>query len=172
MNIYSLFGQRPAIEPLRARARQGWTSISPVDGRWPPWHSARMHRPFSARRLFVILLLSQALAVQALVAALSGALLPASDSAGDLLAAICRPSMLALADGDVAPQPAQPGKHHNCAAACLSASSGAQASPAPEAGFFAPVRSCAAASYLSGLSSPAIVSSRAAFAARGPPSIV
>lgn len=87
--------------------------IVDVPGR--AWHSRLMQKHCSARRLCLALLLSQALAVQALVVAWSGA--QAAVPTADAFAPICSGAQSDNKAGDTAPNPAS-GFHHDCLLAC------------------------------------------------------
>jgi hypothetical protein len=77
-----------------------------------------MQKSYSARRWCLALLLSQALAVQALVVAWGGA--QAAVPAGDAVALICQGTQSGNRAGDTAPNPGH-GFHHDCLSACAAA---------------------------------------------------
>jgi hypothetical protein len=81
-----------------------------------------MQKPYSARRWCLALLLSQALAVQALVVAWSGA---QAAPAADAFALICKGTQSENKAGDTAPNPGH-GFHHDCLSACAAAFSALQ----------------------------------------------
>lgn len=82
-----------------------------------PWHSHSMQARYAMRRLLLTLVLSQALACQALVAAWSGALAIWPHAAGT----ICS-GMSVVPDGSQDdPWPAMPSSHQDCPGVCTAA---------------------------------------------------
>jgi hypothetical protein len=75
-----------------------------------------MQKHYSLRRLCLALLLSQALAVQALVVAWSGA--QAAEPTAGASAPICKGIQSDDKTGDTAPNPDR-GFHHDCLSACI-----------------------------------------------------
>lgn len=88
-----------------------------MDAQRRPWHSRAMQKPSSMRRLCLALLLSQALAVQALVLAWSGAQAAVPSEAA--LTLICKGTQSDGRAGDTAPN-SQHGSHHDCMSVCAS----------------------------------------------------
>lgn len=82
------------------------------------WHSRAMQKPYSVRRWCLALVLSQALAVQALVVAWSGA--QAAVLTADAVALICKGTQSDNKADDTAPNPPN-GFHHDCLSACAAA---------------------------------------------------
>ena len=89
-----------------------------MDVRRFAWHSRAMQKPSSMRRLCLALLLSQALAVQALVVAWSGA--QAAVPAAGAFSLICKSAQADGKTGDTAPN-SQHGLHHDCLSVCAGA---------------------------------------------------
>lgn len=79
-----------------------------------------MRDRFSARRLFLTILLSQAMAIQALLLAWNGTQIIVGNAANDF-ATICYGFGAASTnrDGGSQPNPVQPKAHRDCLAACL-----------------------------------------------------
>lgn len=85
---------------------------------WPgPWHSHSMQARYSMHRLLLALVLSQALACQALVASWSGALAAAGPH---VVGTICSGALLDPG-GDGGPSPATPNNHQDCLGVCTAA---------------------------------------------------
>lgn len=82
-----------------------------------PWHSQTMQARYSVRRLLLTLVLSQALACQALVAAWSGALAAGPHATGT----ICSGMAIGPDDGQGDPSPAIPNDHQDCRGVCTAA---------------------------------------------------
>jgi hypothetical protein len=87
------------------------------------WHSRAMQKSRSARRWCLALLLSQALAIQALVIAWGGS--QAAVPAADTFALICQGAQSDNKAGDTSPNPRH-GFHHDCLSACAAAFSALQ----------------------------------------------
>jgi hypothetical protein len=100
---------------IHATVRDPIVRIMDVSRR--PWHSRSMQKSSSMRRLCLALLLSQALAVQALVLAWSGAQAAVPSEAAFTL--ICKGALSDGRAGDTAPNP-QHGLHHDCLSVCAS----------------------------------------------------
>lgn len=88
-----------------------------MDARLEPWHSHPMQARYSMRRLLLTLVLSQALACQALTAVWSGALAIGPHITGT----ICSGMSGGSDDGQGAPQPAMPTSHQDCLGVCSAA---------------------------------------------------
>lgn len=88
-----------------------------VDVPAAPWHSRWMSRRFSVRRLVVALVLSQALALQAMLLGWGGALAVASGIGGGP-AFICTGVLDGRSSGG-REQPASPERHTDCLDVCL-----------------------------------------------------
>ena len=98
-----------------------------MDVRLSPWHSQPMQAQSSVRRLLLTLVLSQALACQALVAAWSGALAAGLHTSG----MICSGMSADPDAGQGDPSPAMPNGHQDCLGICTAACHAANLSGQP-----------------------------------------
>ncbi|MBN9581672.1 MAG: hypothetical protein J0G37_09260 [Afipia sp.] len=92
-----------------------------------PWHSRWMRHRRAPRQFLVALLLSQAMAVQGLLLAWSGALAVTDVVTGTICSAVTATDSHGAADGQ---EPAQPSAHHDCLSACVAGHAAGMAGPA------------------------------------------
>lgn len=89
-----------------------------MDAPAPPWHSRWMRHRSALRRFLAVLLLSQAMVLEGLLLAWSGALVAlTAGAAGAAVGTICSAAdSHGAGDGQ---EPAQPSAHHDCLSACV-----------------------------------------------------